>query len=54
MRVSHNSIIQFYRDSELFIDFVDSEPYTSGYFGFRTVKNHMTVDNFKVYQLHNN
>lgn len=52
--VAHNGIIQYYRDNELFADFVDAEPYTSGYFGFRTVKNHMTADNFKVYQLQYN
>lgn len=49
--VAHNGIIQYYRDNNLFVDFVDSKPYTSGYFGFRTVKNHMTADNFKVYQI---
>lgn len=49
--VAHNGIIQFYRDDQLLVDFVDKAPYTSGYFGLRTVKNHMTVDNFKVYQI---
>ncbi|GIZ09732.1 hypothetical protein FUMI01_24590 [Flavobacterium sp. UMI-01] len=49
--VAHDSIIQYYRDNVLLADFVDKAPYTSGYFGLRTVKNHMTVDNFKVYQL---
>ncbi|WP_117882394.1 DUF6250 domain-containing protein [Aureibaculum luteum] len=49
--IAHNGVIQYYRDNELFVDFVDSNPYTSGYFGLRTVKNHMTVDNFKVYQI---
>lgn len=51
--VANDGVIQYYRDGELFIDFEDSDPYTSGHFGFRTVKNHMTVDNFKVYQLSN-
>ncbi|WP_299780825.1 DUF6250 domain-containing protein [uncultured Formosa sp.] len=49
--VAHGGTIQYYRNDQLLIDFQDSDPYTSGYFGFRTVKNHMTVDNFKVYQL---
>ncbi|QWX84995.1 hypothetical protein H0I23_04990 [Cellulophaga sp. HaHaR_3_176] len=49
--IAHAGIIQYYRDNELFVDFEDKNPYTSGYFGFRTVKNHMTVDNFKVHQL---
>ena len=50
--VAHNGIIQYFRDGILFSDFKDSNPYTSGHFGFRTVKNHMTVDNFKVYRLY--
>ncbi|MBJ2175927.1 hypothetical protein JBL43_16855 [Aureibaculum sp. A20] len=49
--IAHNGVIQYYRDNELFVDFNDTNPYTSGYFGLRTVKNHMTVDNFKVYQI---
>lgn len=49
--VANKGVIQYYRDDVLFSDFVDENPYTSGYFGFRTVKNHMTVDNFKVYSI---
>jgi hypothetical protein len=49
--IAHKGTIQYYRNNLLFTDFTDANPYTSGYFGFRTVKNHMTVDNFKVYQL---
>ncbi|CDF78756.1 conserved hypothetical protein containing farnes oic acid O-methyl transferase domain [Formosa agariphila KMM 3901] len=49
--IAHNGIIQYYRNDQLLVDFKDDAPYTSGHFGFRTVKNHMTVDNFKVYQL---
>ncbi|WP_405607961.1 DUF6250 domain-containing protein [Polaribacter sp. Asnod1-A03] len=51
--VVHNGTIQYYRNDVLFADFKDTNPYTSGYFGFRTVKNHMTADNFKVYKLSN-
>lgn len=46
-----DGIIQYYRNDMLLVDFNDPNPYTSGHFGFRTVNNHMTVDNFKVYQL---
>ncbi len=49
--VVNNHTIQYYRDGILYIDFEDQKPYMSGYFGFRTVKNHMTVDNFKVYKI---
>ncbi|ANW95420.1 hypothetical protein AXE80_03610 [Wenyingzhuangia fucanilytica] len=49
--IAHNSIIQYFRGHQLLAELNDANPYTSGYFGFRTVKNHMTVDNFKVYKL---
>ncbi|GAA3650016.1 DUF6250 domain-containing protein [Flavivirga jejuensis] len=49
--IAHQGTIQYYRDNKLLVDFEDDNPYTSGYFGFRTVRNHMTVDNFKVYKL---
>ena len=49
--IAFNNIIQYYRNGEKMINFKDDNPYTSGYFGFRTVNNHMTVDNFKVYHL---
>ncbi|QDO94292.1 hypothetical protein FNB79_10040 [Formosa sediminum] len=49
--IAHGSTIQYYRNDMLLVDFNDNNPYTSGYFGLRTVKNHMTVDNFKVYKL---
>ncbi|ALJ04698.1 hypothetical protein APS56_05920 [Pseudalgibacter alginicilyticus] len=51
--IAYNDIIQYYRDNQLLVNFLDEAPYTSGYFGLRTVNNHMTVDNFKVYQLSN-
>ncbi|WP_029445494.1 DUF6250 domain-containing protein [Cellulophaga baltica] len=49
--IAHEGIIQYYKDDLLIADFQDSQPYTSGYFGLRTVDNHMTVDEFKVYRL---
>ncbi|WP_341224507.1 DUF6250 domain-containing protein [uncultured Arcticibacterium sp.] len=49
--IAKNNTVQYYKDDVLFVDFTDENPYTSGHFGFRTVKNHMTVDNFKVYQI---
>lgn len=49
--ISSGGTVQYYRDDLLVFDFEDSDPYTSGHFGFRTVNNHMTIDNFKVYQL---
>ncbi len=43
--------IAYVRDGELIYDVHDPDPYTDGWFGFRTVNNHMTVDNFKIYRL---
>ncbi|MCK0146719.1 DUF6250 domain-containing protein [Arenibacter sp. F26102] len=49
--IAYKGIIQYYRDGNLIIDFQDPSPYTSGHFGFRTVNNHMTIDNFQVFSL---
>nr|WP_299073704.1 DUF6250 domain-containing protein [uncultured Allomuricauda sp.] len=49
--IAFNNIIQYYRNGILMVDYDDESPYTSGYFGFRTVNNHMTIDNFKVSEL---
>ncbi|MBU2975652.1 DUF6250 domain-containing protein [Zobellia sp. B3R18] len=49
--VAYNGIIQYYRDGERIIDFYDQNPYTTGHFGFRTVNNHMTIENFKIFSL---
>lgn len=49
--VADGERVAYLRDGEIIYDIHDSEPYTDGWFGFRTVNNHMTIDNFKVYQL---
>lgn len=49
--IAFDGIIQYYRNDILWVDFQDTNPYTSGHFGFRTVNNHMTVDNFRVYKM---
>ena len=49
--VAFDNFIQYYRNGDKMIDFYDEHPYTKGHFGLRTVNNHMTVDNFKVYKL---
>ncbi|TLX76036.1 Tat pathway signal sequence domain protein [Labilibacter sediminis] len=51
--IAYKNRIQYYRNDQLIFDVTDNNPYTEGYFGIRTYKNHMTVDNFKVYQLSN-
>jgi hypothetical protein len=43
--------IAYIRDGEVIYDIHDPEPYQDGWFGLRTVRNHMTVDNFMVYRI---
>ncbi len=45
--------IAYLRDGEIVFDVVDPDPFTDGWFGFRTVNNHMTIDNFRIYRLGN-
>jgi len=52
--VAMGNQVQFFRDSKLVYDFVDESPYTQGWFGIRTIENHMTIDNFKVYRIKKN
>ncbi len=42
---------QYIRDGDVIFDFTDDEPYSDGWFAFRTVSNHMTVENFTVTRL---
>lgn len=49
--VADGKKIQYWRDGELIYDVTDEHPYLEGWFAFRTVRNHMKVDNFKVYRL---
>ena len=43
-----NNRTSYSRDGEIIYDVEDWQPYTKGYFGFRTVNNHMIIKNFKV------
>ncbi len=58
-RWSHISIevkgnsMSYYFNKELLFDFNDPTPYKTGYFGFRTVKNHVILKNFRVYRFSN-
>lgn len=46
--VADGSTIQFWRDDECVFDFHDPHPYTSGWFGFRTVASHLRIERFEV------
>lgn len=43
--------IQFYRDGRTLFELIDPQPYTSGWFGFRTVKSHLKIARFRVHGL---
>ena len=47
--VARGNQVQYYRDEDLIFDVQDTIPYTEGWFGFRTVTNHMKIKNFEVY-----
>jgi len=49
--VFYDGLVQYLRDGEVIFVYQDPEPYDEGYFGFRTVRNHEFIDNFKVYRL---
>ncbi|MGF1637856.1 MAG: DUF6250 domain-containing protein [Cyclobacteriaceae bacterium] len=49
--IVYDQIIQYYKNGQLIFNYLDEQPYGSGHFGFRTVNNHMTIDNFKIYAL---
>ncbi len=38
-------------NEEVLFDFSDKTPYAEGYFGFRTVKNHVKIRNFKIVRI---
>ncbi len=49
--VCFNGLVQYIRDGEIIFELQDADPYTEGYFGFRTVRNHEFIDNFRVRRL---
>ena len=49
--VASGKRIAFYRDDRRIFQMEDDKPYTSGWFGLRTTKNHMLVRNFAVFRL---
>jgi hypothetical protein len=40
--------IRYYFDGELLFQVYDDNPYLSGFFGFRTVDNHMIIEDFRI------
>lgn len=46
-----NGNVQFWVDNELFFDYIDSEPLTGGYFGFRSTWSRHKIDHLKIISL---
>ena len=46
--VANGSSIEFFRDGRRLFRHVDAQPYTSGWFGFRTVSSHLKISRFRV------
>jgi hypothetical protein len=49
--IADGSLIQYWRDGKKIFQMMDPEPYTRGWFGIRTTKDHMQVRNVRVLQL---
>jgi rhamnogalacturonan endolyase len=49
--VSFDSTVAYFINRKKIFELKDKQPYREGYFGFRTLDNHMIVENFKVYAL---
>jgi hypothetical protein len=49
--VACGSLIPYYRNDRLLFDVSDPAPYTRGWFGLRTVHNHLEIARFRVHRL---
>lgn len=49
--IAQNGRIQYRRDGKIIFDVVDEHPFTSGWFGFRTLTSHIRIDDFNVTEL---
>lgn len=50
--IADGGTVQYFRDGNKFFDYRDGEPYTRGYFGIRTTKNHLRARRLRIYRLH--
>lgn len=49
--IVNNKMVSYARDNEIIFELIDQKPYLSGYFGIRTVNNHMKIENLIITQL---
>jgi hypothetical protein len=50
--IADGNLIQYWRDGDKIFEMIDPDPYTKGWFGIRTTKNHMQVRNLRIVRLH--
>ena len=49
--IANGTLIQYWRDHRKVFEMRDPSPYTDGWFGIRTTKNHMQVRRLRVFRL---
>lgn len=49
--IASGTLIQYWRDDKKIFEMTDAEPYTHGWFGLRTTRNHMRVRHLRVIRL---
>jgi hypothetical protein len=49
--IADGGLIQYWRDGVKIFEMQDAQPYTKGWFGIRTTKNHMQVRNLRIVRL---
>jgi hypothetical protein len=49
--IADGSLIQYWRDGVRIFEMTDAQPYTKGWFGIRTTKNHMQVRHLRIVRL---
>ncbi len=52
--VVNGQSVKYFFNGILVYDVMDPDPYKDGYFGIRTFKNHMWIDDFKIYSIRQN
>jgi hypothetical protein len=51
--VAAGPVVEYFRDGRRLFRYDDPEPYTSGWFAFRTVTSHIQIRHFRVWRLMN-
>ncbi len=49
--VADGNLVQYWRNGDKIFEMVDPQPYTAGWFGIRTTKNHMQIRNLRIVRL---